>query len=202
MASGQRLLIVVTAILPLIYANKVILEKTLSFWDACKKGISDCSVDDTQHHALCGSCTSFVKCGGPAASSVMNCPAGLIYDMVLQVCNWEDNALVGCRLSTPSSSAAQITSQAATEEGRQVTSAEPALPLQGAEGKIRSSKIAGCLDACGDSPPGVYPSCIGCQYYLVCIEDIPLSDQLNQCPEELLWDNEARKCLPTSSTCT
>jgi len=56
-----------------------------------------------------------------------------------------------------------------------------------------------CVRKCHGHPIGDYQSCAGCHYYCTCLGNIRYDKR--PCPANLIWDDNAKRCLGSSSTC-
>ncbi|KAK3596736.1 hypothetical protein CHS0354_036360 [Potamilus streckersoni] len=55
-----------------------------------------------------------------------------------------------------------------------------------------------CVDSCFGVKNGYYQYCLSCQQYVTCVYGIMY---IRPCPDDLEWDDEAKKCVWTSTTC-
>ncbi|XP_071111176.1 proprotein convertase subtilisin/kexin type 5-like isoform X1 [Haliotis cracherodii] len=55
-----------------------------------------------------------------------------------------------------------------------------------------------CLQNCKGIPNGKYQSCTDCRHYTACLYGFPIR---LKCPCWTVWDDEAKRCQRTSSTC-
>lgn len=61
-------------------------------------------------------------------------------------------------------------------------------------------KFKGCVKKCRGFPPGDYPSCLGCHFYVSCIGGFYIIDG-RRCPAYLEWDDNCKRCEYKSNTC-
>ncbi|CAG5124424.1 unnamed protein product, partial [Candidula unifasciata] len=62
--------------------------------------------------------------------------------------------------------------------------------------------FAECVTDCGGRPPGLYPSCEGCDTYISCLENGNFITTVCS-PEKTEWDAFVKKCVPPPSpSCT
>ncbi|CAG5124425.1 unnamed protein product, partial [Candidula unifasciata] len=59
--------------------------------------------------------------------------------------------------------------------------------------------IPNCKTHCQDTREGKYPSCRGCDHYVVCTKYGMLHQKL--CPVGRQWDDHKKACRAKSSTC-
>jgi len=65
--------------------------------------------------------------------------------------------------------------------------------------KVNSASNHVCISDCEGVEDGDYQSCLGCRVYVSCSNEV-MSDY-RPCPENLVWDDNLKKCHYTSSTC-
>ncbi|KAL3884544.1 hypothetical protein ACJMK2_024678 [Sinanodonta woodiana] len=61
-----------------------------------------------------------------------------------------------------------------------------------------TASSASCVDSCHGVTNGYYQYCSNCHQYVTCVYGIMY---IRPCPDDLVWDDEAKKCIWTSKTC-
>eukprot|EP01083_Nonionella_stella_P022698 62750_1 len=64
---------------------------------------------------------------------------------------------------------------------------------------VHETKAGCCITNCTGESDGDYQSCIGCNVYATCSNDVIYDNR--PCPAGLFWDDSSKRCEWTSTTC-
>ena len=151
--------------------------------------VSDCTGMKNGDYQSCLGCNVYATCSNEILYDNRPCPADLVWDDNLKKCMYTSNTCCDDDGNNGGD---------ANDDGDDDANDDN---NDGNEGDDDTNGGTGnCVSSCEGVPNGDYQSCLGCNVYATCSNEILYDNR--PCPADLVWDDNKKRCEYTSTTCS